>query len=83
MTITLTPEQQAWIEAHVARGEFASVSDAVREMVDARITELALLEADDLSWAKPLVNDALAEVAKGDVLTLDEYEARIAARFGQ
>jgi Arc/MetJ-type ribon-helix-helix transcriptional regulator len=28
MTITLTPEQLAWIDAHVARGDFPSVEEA-------------------------------------------------------
>ena len=34
MTITLTPEQQAWIDAHVAQGEYASVEEAARRLLD-------------------------------------------------
>jgi antitoxin ParD1/3/4 len=39
------------------------------------------MEEDDLAWAKPLVNEALADVARGDVITLQEHEARTAARL--
>ncbi len=58
MTITLTPEQMEWINAHVARGDFPSAEEAVRQLVDERIAERSI-EDDDLLWAKPLVDDAL------------------------
>jgi Arc/MetJ-type ribon-helix-helix transcriptional regulator len=29
MNVTLTPDQQAWINAHVATGEFESAQDAI------------------------------------------------------
>ena len=29
------------------------------------------------AWAKPFVDEALADVARGDVLTLEEHEARL------
>jgi antitoxin ParD1/3/4 len=80
MTITLTPEQMAWIDAHVARGDFPSVEEAVRQLIDERIAERAI-EDDNLSWAKPLVDEALAEVERGDVMSLDEHKARNAARL--
>ena len=60
MTISLTPEQQAWLSAHVARGDFASVEDAARQLIDERIAERAIEEHDDLAWAKPHVDEALA-----------------------
>ncbi len=37
MTITLTPEQQACIDAHVARGDYASTEAAARSLIDAAI----------------------------------------------
>jgi antitoxin ParD1/3/4 len=80
MTITLTPEQIAWIDAHVARGEFPSVAEAVRQLIDERIAE-RLIEDDDLSWAKPLVDQAIAEADRGDVMSLDEHKARNAAHL--
>lgn len=81
MTISLTPEQQAWLNAHVARGDFASVEDAARQLIDERIAERALEEGDDLAWAKPYVDEALAAAARGDVLTREEHRARNAARL--
>jgi antitoxin ParD1/3/4 len=80
MTISLTPEQQAWISAQVARGAFVSVEAAASQLIDERIAELAILE-DDLAWARPLVDEALVGVARGDVITLEEHRARNRARL--
>jgi antitoxin ParD1/3/4 len=80
MTITLTPEQMAWIDAHVARGDFPSTEEAVRQLIDERIAERSI-EDDDLSWAKPLVDKAVEEAERGDVISLDEHKARNAARL--
>ncbi len=83
MSITLTPKQESWIKAHVATGDFASVEEAARQLIDDRIAELAHDEGDepdDMAWAKPLVDEARAAIARGDVLTLEEHRARNAAR---
>ena len=80
MTITLTPEQEAWIKAHIATGDFASVEEAARQLIDERIAEFAV-EDDDMAWAKPLVDEARAAVARGDVITLEERRARNATRL--
>jgi antitoxin ParD1/3/4 len=81
MTITLTPEQQALLSNYVARGDFSSVEEAARQLIDERIAERAAEEGDNLAWAKPYVDEARAAVARGDVLTLDEHKARNAARL--
>jgi antitoxin ParD1/3/4 len=81
MTITLTPEQQALLSRYVARGDFSSIEEAVRQLIDERIAERIAEEGDDLAWAKPFVDEARAAVARGDVLTLDEHKARNAARL--
>jgi antitoxin ParD1/3/4 len=78
VTFTLTPEQEAWVAAHVESGDFPSVEAAVRQLIDERIAELAL-EEDDLAWAKPLVDEGLADLERGDVVTLEQHKARIAA----
>ena len=80
MPITLTPEQEAWIQAHVATGDFASIEEAARQLIDDRIAELAADDDDDMEWAKPLLEEARASIARGDVLTLEEHRARNAAR---
>ncbi len=79
MMITLTAEQMLWIEDHVGSGEFASVEDAVRRLLDERIAERTSDEFGDLSWMKPLVDEALAEVESGNVVTLDELKAHMRA----
>ena len=79
MTITLTAEQQARLEAYVARGDFPSVEDAARQLIEERLNERAIEEEDDLSWAKPYIDEALAAVARGDVMTLEEHKRRTAA----
>lgn len=79
MAIDLTAEQQAWIAAHVAGGDFPTPEDAARQLIDESITIRAEIERDDLAWAKPYVDRALAEVERGDVLTREEYRARLRA----
>ena len=82
MTVTLSPDQRAWIEARVARGEFADRDEAVRDLLATGIAEHEAIEDDDLAWAKPLVDEALAAVERGDTMTLDEFEARLDLKFG-
>ena len=78
MWISLTSAQQAWIDARVASGVYASAEDAVRKLLDDRIAELSI-EEDDLAWAKPLVDEAMAQVNRGEYLTREEHRARVAA----
>jgi len=77
MQISLTAEQLAWLDAHVARGDFASADEAVRRLIDARVAE----EGDDLSWARTYVDEALRAVARGEVISQEEHRARNAARL--
>ena len=79
MSITLTAEQETWLKAHVATGDFASVEDAARQLIDERIAERNAEEADDLAWAKPYVDEARAAVERGEFVTLDEYKVHNAA----
>jgi antitoxin ParD1/3/4 len=79
MQITLTPEQQAWLESKVAAGEFDSVEAAA---LGAIMNSMAA-EIDDMAWAKPYVEEARAAVASGRVLTLDEHRARIARQLAE
>lgn len=77
MKIDLTPEQETWLTAHVASGDFESMADAIRSLIDERIAE----EDDDLAWAKPLVEEAERAIERGEVMTLEEHRARNAARL--
>jgi len=73
MTITLTPEQQKRLEAAVAAGQFASVEEAVRFAVDHLV--LSDAERDDLSWAKPYLDEARAQIARGETVPPEEVFA--------
>ena len=79
MSITLTPEQETWLKAHVATGDFASIEEAARQLIDERIAERAAEESDDLAWAKPYVDEARAAVARGEFVSLEEHKAHNAA----
>ena len=79
MQIDLTAEQQAWLPACVARGDCLSVEDAARQLIDERVAERAVKAHDDLAWAKPLVDEALSEVACGDVISRGDCQARMAS----
>ena len=81
MTIILTPDQEARLKTRVARGEFASVEDAARQLIDEALLERAFDENDDMAWAKPYVDEALAEVERGEEISLEEFKARNAARL--
>ena len=78
MTITLHPEQEARLNALVATGSFASVEEAARQLIDERIAELADDQDDDMAWAKPLVDEAIAAVERGEIVTLEEHNAHMA-----
>jgi antitoxin ParD1/3/4 len=81
MTITLHPDQEEWLKTRVASGDFASVEEAARQLIDERIAEREAEESDEMEWAKPYADEALAEVERGDVITLEEHESRNEARL--
>jgi antitoxin ParD1/3/4 len=69
MNILLPREQQEWLEAEVAAGHFSSIDEAVA----AAVAELKSLLDDDLTWAKPYVDEARASVARGELLSGEEF----------
>jgi len=73
MTIQLSPEQQQWLEAQVAAGHFSSLEQAVA----VAIADLMATAEDDLDWAEPLVDEASAELDRGEGVPADEAFARI------
>ena len=81
MTITLNPEQEAWLETRVASGDFASVEAAARQLIDDESPNERLRMATIWTWAKPYIDEALAEIARGEEITLEEHKARNAARL--
>ena len=81
MTITLHADQEAELKSRVASGDFASVEEAARRLIDEALVERTLEENGDMAWAKPHVDEALSEVERGEVITLEEHEARNDARL--
>ena len=79
MTITLPREQQEWLEAQVKAGYSDSIEDAVASIV----AEHMQLDTDDMAWAKPLVDKALASLDRGEGMTLEEYRQLMDERFGK
>jgi antitoxin ParD1/3/4 len=80
MMITLTPEQRERLEAAVAAGQFGSVEEAVQYAVDNLV--LTSADLDDLSWAKPLLDEARASLARGEGLSLEEFNEHVRKRIG-
>jgi Arc/MetJ-type ribon-helix-helix transcriptional regulator len=81
MTITLTAEQQKRLEVAVAGGQFASVEEAVRWAVDHFVVTAA--DLDDLSWAKPYLDEAREAIARGDSVSLEEFNAHVDERLSK
>jgi antitoxin ParD1/3/4 len=80
MTIHLTVDQEAWIQEHIEAGEFSSVEEAVRVLLDERIAQRDL-EDDDMEWAIPLIEEGLASVETHGEISLEEFKARSSARI--
>lgn len=56
-------------------GNFLLAWQLIDERIEARATE----ELEDLALANPFVDQALADVERGDVISRDDHEARIEA----
>ena len=80
MTITLTAELDARLDALVRSGDFSSVEEAAHALLNERLAEREI-ELDDLAWTKPLVDEGLAALERGEFISLEEHKARNAARL--
>jgi len=78
MNISLPIEQQQWLEAEVAAGRFSSIDEALTVAV----ADLKALMEDDLAWTKPYVDQARASVARGDVISGEEFFKHLNAKVG-
>jgi len=79
MNVTLRRDQREWLEELVKAGVYGSVEEAVASILAQHMD----LEIDDLAWAKPLVDEARASIARGEFMTLEEHRARMDKRFGK
>lgn len=83
MTINLTPEQIAWLEKQVAGGSFASLDEAAQFYIGDAIAHAGEINLDDLDWAKPLIEEARAEIARGEGIPLADFKAHLRKRAGE
>lgn len=85
MTITQTPEEEAWIAEAVMHGEFASKEEAVRAILAHGIAGLEAQSIEDdpeqVEILKEMLAEAQAEVERGNFVTLQEHNARMDALF--
>jgi antitoxin ParD1/3/4 len=72
MQIELSKEHEDWLRAQVAAGRFPTLEDAIAEAIDSLRGE-----DDDLAWAKPLVEEGLAELDRGEAMPAEEVFARV------
>jgi antitoxin ParD1/3/4 len=77
MNISLPKEQLEWLEAEVAAGHFSSIDEAL----SVAVADLKALSEDDLAWAKPYVDEAREQVARGETLSEAEFFAWLDARI--
>jgi hypothetical protein len=78
MNITLTGEQESALSSLVAAGDYPSIEDAARALLDERLS-LKEVEELDLEETRALLAEAEADVAAGAVMTLEEHRARVEA----
>lgn len=62
MNIPLPPAQEDWLKAQVAAGRFASLEDAIASAV----AGLQVQDAIDDAWARPLIDEALGALGRGE-----------------
>jgi antitoxin ParD1/3/4 len=82
VSITLQPEQERFIHEQVARGRFKSANEVLAHA-------LLLLEQkyrEDEAWMEDVrlkIDEARAEVARGEVLPLETVMAQLQEKFRQ
>jgi antitoxin ParD1/3/4 len=81
MNIRVKPETEAWLKAEVEKGHFGSIEEAVETMVLAHQATVIDVAADDHSWAKPLVDEALAALDRGEGSALADVVGRLKDRM--
>ena len=82
MNIRLKADTEEWLKAQVADGRFASVEDAVEALV-ADDRAQAQLADEDLSWAKPYIDEGIAALEAGKTIPAEEVHAEIRALFAK
>jgi len=83
MNIRLKPDTEEWLKTQVAEGRFESVEQIFEVLVAEERSSQAKLDATDLSWAKPYVDEGLADLDAGRVYPAEQVHAEIRALFAR
>jgi antitoxin ParD1/3/4 len=79
---SLPPETRQWLEARVKSGEFASVDDVLRDLIE----QARRWDAEDVEEIRQMVAEGLADLESGNVIPGDRVFAQLRAehyqRFG-
>ena len=70
---------QDWLQQQVDAGAFPSIDAAVEAAIQNMIGDD--LSDDDLMWAKPLVDEGLAQLERGEKSSADDVFARLHAKL--
>ena len=79
MSITLTPEEQQWLQAEVAAGRFPSIEAAVR----AALADFKTVLVDDQGWARSPVDRTREWMTPERSSSLLEASLKIVCLFGR
>lgn len=82
MNIRLKPDTEEWLKVQVAEGRFRSLEEAVEALVDEDKFMQGKLGAD-LSWAKPYIDEGLADLEAGNTIPAEQVHAEIRAMFAR
>ena len=83
MNIRLKPDTEEWLNAQVAEGRFDSVEEAVEALVAEDRLEQERLDSMDLSWAKPYLEEGLADIEAGRTMPAEQVRAELRAMFAR
>jgi antitoxin ParD1/3/4 len=72
MQIELTKEHELWLREQVASGRFASADDAIRFAIEAVAASGADEDDDEMLWAKPLIEQGIADVEAGRTVSHED-----------
>ena len=81
MNIRLKPDTEEWLKTQVAEGRFESIEQAVEIYLDESRRNQEALDNADLSWAKPYIEEGLADLQAGRVRPAEEVFAELRKRF--
>lgn len=71
--ISLTPEQDAFIDEVLKKGEYASASEAVRDAVRA-LQQRRAMDALKLERLRKAINEGIADLENGNYEEVDDSE---------